>query len=236
MSDMRDRIIIALDVPTVEEAQGLVDSLGDQGIFYKIGYQLIPLDGLELAKRLVLAGKKVFLDFKFHDIGATVERGTRSVATLGCDFLTVHADPDVLAGAITGRGDNPRLKILAITVLTSQSQESLLKLGINTPITDLVLQRTQMALDAGADGVVASAQEATIIRSHFGSGFDIVTPGIRPKGSAMDDQKRIVTPAMAIQNGASHLVIGRPIVRAPDPARAYQSILEEVEAALANGA
>jgi len=223
-----DRIIIALDVPNISDAQKIVETLGDAGAFYKIGYQLFPVGGLRLSEEITAQGKKVFLDFKFHDIGATVERGVRSVAKLGADFLTVHADPDVLKGAVEGRGDDPRLKILAVTVLTSLSQDSLAKTGITTPIVDLVLQRTEMALTAGVDGVVASAKEAAIIRERFGNGFDIVTPGIRPAGSAVDDQKRIVTPSDAIANGASYLVVGRPIINAKDRKDTLTSIINEI--------
>ncbi len=227
-----DRIIVALDVPTVEEAEVIVTALGVQGRFYKIGYQLFPIGGLDLARRLKDTGKRVFFDFKFHDIGATVERGVRSVTTLGGNFLTVHAEPDVLAGAIAGRGDDPNLKILAITVLTSQSQQSLTAQGIDTPIETLVLRRTEMALEAGADGVVASAQEAHAIRSRFGSEFSIITPGIRPAGAATDDQVRVVTPRDAIHFGADYLVVGRPIVRAPDPVMAHKEISLEAGKAL----
>ncbi len=232
------KLIIALDVADIQTANQIVDDLGDDGQFYKIGYQLFPIGGLDLAQRLTQMGKKVFLDFKFHDIGATVERGVRSVRRLGADFLTVHAEPDVVAGAVEGRdrdsqghevakGDK-RLKILAVTVLTSLSQDSLTKMGIHTPIEELVLHRTRMALDAGADGIVASAKEAPAIRAEFGGGFSIVTPGIRPRGAAAHDQKRVVTPASAIRGGANFLVVGRPIVEAVDRKKAAQAIITEI--------
>ncbi|MEO0880613.1 MAG: orotidine-5'-phosphate decarboxylase [Pseudomonadota bacterium] len=232
MAVASDRLIIALDTASTEIAQSAIDAIGAYGAFYKIGYQLMPIGGLALAGRLSDAGKKVFLDFKFHDIGATVERGVKSVTKLGGDFLTVHAEPDVLKGAIAGRGDDTRLKILAVTVLTSLTQGSLAKSGIKTPLADLVLQRAEFAAEAGADGVVASAQEASAIRARFGDALKIVTPGVRPAGASADDQARIVTPADAIRAGADHLVVGRPIVNADDPAAAAAAIRNEIDSAL----
>jgi orotidine-5'-phosphate decarboxylase len=227
-----DRLIIALDVPTVDEARRAVERIGETGTFYKIGYQLMPVGGIELARALSSRGKKVFLDFKFHDIGATVERGVASVVRLGGDFLTVHAEPDVLKGAIAGRGDDPRLKILAVTVLTSLTQESLAESGIQLKLEDLVLRRAECAAKAGADGVVASAREAEAIRARFGGTLLIVTPGVRPAGAAPDDQKRVVTPAAAIRAGSDHLVIGRPSVAAADPAAAARAVAAEIAGAL----
>jgi orotidine-5'-phosphate decarboxylase len=228
----KDRLIIALDLPSAEEAQSAIDAIGDEGTFYKIGYQLMPIGGLDLAKRLSDEGKKVFLDFKFHDIGATVERGVSSVAKLGGDFLTVHAEPDVLKGAVEGRGDDKRLKILAVTVLTSLNQESLTKMGIDTALPDLVLKRAEFAAEAGADGVVASAKEAAAIKARFGDGLKIVTPGVRPAGADANDQKRVVTPADAIAAGADHLVVGRPIIAAKDPSSAARAIQQEIATAV----
>ncbi len=228
----RDRLIIALDVATAEEARSTVDRIGDAGTFYKIGYQLMPVGGIDLAKDLSARGKKIFLDFKFHDIGATVERGVASVARLGGDFLTVHAEPDVLKGAVEGRGDDRRLKILGVTVLTSLTQESLAESGISMKLEDLVLKRAEFAAKAGADGVVASAREAAAIRARFGKALLIVTPGVRPSGAAPDDQKRVVTPGDAIRAGADHLVVGRPILAAMDPAAAARAIQAEIAAAI----
>jgi orotidine-5'-phosphate decarboxylase len=226
-----DRLIIALDLPSVEDAENTIALIGDAGGFYKIGYQLMPIGGIQLAERLSDAGKKVFLDFKFHDIGATVERGVKSVCKLGGDFLTVHAEPDVLKGAIAGRGDDKRLKILAVTVLTSLNQENLRRSGIDMPLEDLVLKRAEFAAEAGADGVVASAREAATIKARFGDALTIVTPGVRPEGAAADDQKRVVTPANAIMTGADHIVVGRPIIAATDPGIAAAAILQEIAAA-----
>ena len=223
-----DRLIIALDLPDTEKAESIIDRIGDAGGFYKIGYQLMPIGGLDLAQKLSAQGKKVFLDFKFHDIGATVERGVKSVCQLGGDFLTVHAEPDVLRGAVAGRGDDKRLKLLAVTVLTSLDEQALRKSGIDMAVQDLVLKRAEFAVEAGVDGVVASAKEAATIKARFGDALTIVTPGIRPAGAAANDQKRVVTPADAISAGADYLVVGRPIVGAEDPAAAAAAIVREI--------
>lgn len=233
MTEPRERLIIALDTPGVDAARAIVERLGADGAFYKIGYQLMPVGGIELARALSAAGKKVFLDFKFHDIGATVERGVASVRKLGGDFLTVHAEPDVVAGAVAGRGDDRRLKILAVTVLTSLTQDALARAGISMKLEDLVLKRAELAAEAGADGVVASAREAAAIRARFGESLLIVTPGVRPAGADANDQKRVVTPGEAIRAGADYLVVGRPIVGAADPAVAARAIAGEIAAARA---
>ncbi|CAK9041841.1 Endonuclease III (DNA-(apurinic or apyrimidinic site) lyase) [Durusdinium trenchii] len=210
------------------KAEAITDAVGDAGAFYKIGYQLMPLGGLQLAERLSATGKKVFLDFKFHDIGATVERGVKSVTQLGGDFLTVHAELDVLKGAVAGRGSDKRLKILGVTVLTSLNQDSLTKAGIDMKLEDLVLKRAEFAAEAGADGVVASAKEAAAIKARFADALTIVTPGVRPKGASADDQKRVVTPAEAIMTGADHIVVGRPIIAANDPHSAAKAIQRDL--------
>ncbi|MDZ7629358.1 MAG: orotidine-5'-phosphate decarboxylase [Parvularculaceae bacterium] len=228
-----DRLIVALDLPSTEEAREAIAAIGRAAAFYKIGYQLIPVGGLDLARDLSAAGKKVFLDFKFHDIGATVERGTASVAKLGADFLTVHAEPDVLKGAVAGRGGDKRLKVLGVTVLTSLTQESLAESGVSIRLEELVLKRAEICAKAGADGVVASAREAAAIRERFGKDLLIVTPGVRPQGANADDQARIVTPADAIRSGADYLVVGRPIVNSKDPGAAACAIVEEIAGASA---
>ncbi|MEX0643780.1 MAG: orotidine-5'-phosphate decarboxylase [Parvularculaceae bacterium] len=235
MIEPLDRLIVALDAPTVGQASAIVDRLGQTARFYKIGYQLLPVGGIELARALSAAGKRVFLDLKFHDIGATVARGVRSVVGLGADFLTVHAEPDVLAGAVDGRGDDRRLKILGVTVLTSLTQENLRDSGISMKLEDLVLKRAEFAAKAGADGVIASAKEAAAIKKRFGDALLIVAPGIRPAGEAAHDQARVATPTEAIRAGADYLVIGRPIVDAQDPAKAARAISEEIAAALKSG-
>jgi orotidine-5'-phosphate decarboxylase len=224
----RERLIVALDLPSTEDAEAVVGRIGPAAGFYKIGYQLIPVGGLDLSRRLSAEGKKVFLDFKFHDIGATVERGTRSVARLGADFLTVHSEPDVLAGAVQGRAGDARLKILAVTVLTSIDQAALARSGVAGPIEEIVLKRAGFAAEAGADGVIASAREAASIKARFGDALLVVTPGVRPKGAAAHDQKRIVTPAEAVHAGADYLVVGRPIVEAADPSQAARAVCEDM--------
>ncbi|MEM9988124.1 MAG: orotidine-5'-phosphate decarboxylase, partial [Pseudomonadota bacterium] len=179
----KDRLIIALDVPTLDHAEKTVREIGGAGHFYKIGYQLLPLGGYDLARNLSAQGKKVFLDVKMFDIGATVERGVQSLVPIGADILTVHTDEDTIKGAVAGRGDDPRLKIFAVTVLTSWDHRAIQKHGLPHSVMDLVLFRAEMALEAGADGVIASAQEASAIKKQFGDALKIVTPGIRPAGS-----------------------------------------------------
>ena len=229
---LRDRLILPLDVPCVDEAETIIAALGDTVSFYKIGHQLMSIGGFDLAQKLSVDGKKVFLDLKLLDIGATVEKGVRSASTLNADFITIHADPDALIGAVAGRGDDPRLKILAVTVLTSWDQETLHASGISMSVEDLVLHRAEMAATHGADGVVASAKEAAAIRARFGDALRIVTPGVRPMGASANDQKRVVTPSEAIKAGADYLVVGRPILQADDPVQAAKAILAEIKAAV----
>ncbi|WP_370336289.1 orotidine-5'-phosphate decarboxylase [Parvularcula marina] len=227
----QDRLITALDLPSVEEAARVVAAIGEEGQFYKIGYQLFPIGGYDFARQLGEAGKKIFLDLKLFDIGATVERGVKSLSAIGGDILTVHADTDVIKGALNGRVSE-RLKIFAVTVLTSWDQSHLNDHGIGMGVLDLVLLRAEMAAEAGADGVIASAAEAKEIRARLGDALEIVTPGIRPAGVAADDQKRVITPGDAIKAGADRLVVGRPIVKADDPALAAKAILTEISQSL----
>ncbi|MEO1014649.1 MAG: orotidine-5'-phosphate decarboxylase [Pseudomonadota bacterium] len=228
-----NRLIVALDTPTIEEAEAIVLSLGPHVGFYKIGYQLAPIGGFDFARRLKAVGKKVFLDLKYHDIGATVEKGVRSVRETGADLLTVHATPTVVRAAVEGRGDDENLKILAVTVLTDQSPSDLAaSFGAGADDIDLpaiVAARAEMAIGLGADGVVASPMEAAALRAQLGPEPLIVTPGVRPAGAGLDDQKRVATPAEAIKSGASHLVVGRPITAADDPAAAAAAIAAEIE-------
>ena len=184
--DLKDRLILPLDVPTTEQAHELVDELGDAVSFYKIGLQLFPVGGVKLAHDLVADGKKIFLDFKFHDIGNTVMSAVASATSFGATFLTVHGERDVVTAAVKGRGDSA-LKILAVTVLTSMNEESLAELGIQSSVEDLVLKRARTALEAGCDGVIASAKEVQRLRDELGTDFLIVTPGIRSAGAAHDD-------------------------------------------------
>lgn len=227
-----ERLIIALDVPTTDKARALVDAIGEAGAVYKIGYQLAPVGGFDLARALSEDGKKVFLDLKYHDIGATVEKGVASVCAVGADFLTVHAERDVVKGAVEGRGDDARLKLLAVTVLTSLDQAAIEAAGIAMKIEDLALKRAELAAELGADGIIASPREAGAIRARFGDRLQIVTPGVRPAGASADDQSRIATPAAAIEAGADRLVVGRPVTTAPDPAAAARAIVAEIAAAL----
>ena len=221
------RCFVALDLSSVAEADAMVERLGDAVDSYKIGLQLLPIGGVELGQRLKAMGKNVFYDFKFHDIGATVEKATRSIASLQADLLTVHARPDVMRAAVKGRGSSP-LKILGVTVLTSLDQNALKAIGYNDNAESLVMRRVEQALEAGIDGVVSSPLEAAAIRAFVPDHFLVVTPGVRPKGADAGDQMRIATPASALKSGATHLVIGRPITQAKDPRAAAQAIAADM--------
>jgi orotidine-5'-phosphate decarboxylase len=237
MPAARDRMFVALDVPDVDTARRLVDQLGAEVTCYKVGLELLFGGGLQFIKHLKLINKTVFLDMKLLDIGATVEKATANITRLGVDYLTVHGtDTKTLAAAVRGRGDSP-MKLLAVTVLTSLDQPDLIEQGVaGMEPRDLVVHRAKLAKAAGFDGVIASGQEAKLVRSVVGSGlgrgFSIVTPGIRLAGGDANDQARVVTPAMAIGDGASHLVIGRPITAARDPAAAARSMVAEIQVAM----
>lgn len=223
------RLYVALDLPTVDLAQAMVDRIGDAVVSYKIGLQLLPLGGVAFGQRLKAQGKNVFYDFKLHDIDATVEKATRSIATLGADLLTVHARPDVMVAAAKGRGDSS-LKILGVTVLTSLDKKALEDIGYHESAESLVMRRVEQALKAGIDGVVSSPLEAAKIRSQVPEDFLVVTPGVRMPGGDKGDQKRIATPKDALGSGASHIVVGRPITMANDPQSAAQKIIENMHA------
>jgi orotidine-5'-phosphate decarboxylase len=227
------RLIVALDLPNLAEAKALADQIGDAVSFYKIGLQLFASDGMGLAAALKATGKQVFLDWKLHDIGATVEKAAAALAGTGADFLTVHGEPQVMAAAVKGRGESS-LKILAVTVMTSLTDQDLAEMGYGMTATALVQRRIAQALDHGCDGVVASALEAGMARNMaIKAGrpdFLVVTPGIRPAEAALDDQARVATPADALRSGASHLVIGRPISAAKDPRAAALAIAAEMAA------
>lgn len=223
----RDRLIVALDVPNVREAEAMVERLGDTVSFYKIGYQLAFADGLGFAEQLVKAGKQVFLDLKLHDIGNTVARGVESVARLGVTFLTVHAYPQTMRAAVEGRAGSS-LSVLAVTVLTSYDDHDLAEAGYKVSVDDLVAERAEQALEIGIDGLVCAPDEAAPLRLIIGSDMLLVTPGVRPAGSAANDQKRITTPARAIAAGADHLVVGRPVLEASDPRAMAQAIVQEI--------
>lgn len=213
----KDRLIVALDMPTLEEAQRLVATLGDSVHFYKVGLELLFSGGLELARALKAEGKRVFLDMKLLDIGNTVERAVANATEFGVDFLTVHGhDLKTLRAAVAGRSKS-HLKLLAVTVLTNLTADDLRQQGSSLSPSDLVQRRALLARESGFDGVIASGQEAGRIRQAVGPNFLIVTPGIRLTGSATDDQERITTPDHAIASGADYIVVGRPITQADDP-------------------
>lgn len=231
--DPRDRLIVALDLPDVDAAEAMIARLGDSVSFYKIGYQLGYAGGLPLVRKLADAGKKVFADLKMHDIGNTVARGVESVAKLGASFLTVHAYPQTMqAAANASKGS--RLKILAVTVLTSYDNEDLKAAGYQLGVTDLVAARAQQAQALGIDGLVCSPEEAANLRKHIKPEMCLVTPGVRPAGSDIGDQKRIMTPARAIAESSDYLVVGRPVMEAADPKAAAEAIVAEITQALAN--
>ncbi|WP_417728602.1 orotidine-5'-phosphate decarboxylase [Roseovarius sp.] len=225
-----DRLIVALDVPNALEGLKLAGQLGDAVTFYKIGLGMLTGGGLALADELKSEqGKRIFLDMKLFDIGATIEAAVRGLAQFDLDFLTVHGDPHVVRAAKEGASGKP-LKILAVTILTSLDRADL-DAGLIKPgdLPDLVAERAGRAFDAGADGVIASPQEAAMIRAlPEAAGRLIVTPGVRPAGSALGDQKRVATPAQAIADGADHIVVGRPIWAAQDPRAAAEAILAEL--------
>lgn len=228
------RLIVPLDVPTRADAEALVERLGEAVSFYKVGLQLLATGGMGLAKDLKTRGRQVFLDWKLHDIGATVEKAAAAIAaTQSCDLLTVHAEPQVMRAAVRGRAGSRSMKILGVTVLTSLSEEDLKDLGYGLDVAALVERRIRQAIDAGIDGVVASPHEAAIARRIGGPGFLVVTPGVRPAWAAKDDQARAATPAEALAAGASHLVCGRPITAANDPRAAAQAVAAEMAGALA---
>lgn len=229
--DLSRVLIVALDVPSYEDASAVVAELGDAVHFYKIGLELLFNGGLRLAQELRDSNKLVFLDMKFLDIGATVEKAVRNVSKLGVNFLTVHAiDRKTLRAAREGKGDSD-LKLLGVTVLTNLTADDLAEQGASAGPGELVLKRARMAFDEGIDGVIASGHEAHAIRQATGREFVIVTPGIRPSGSPANDQARAMTPGEAISAGADHLVVGRPILGAPDRKKAALDILSEIRAA-----
>jgi len=228
------RLIVALDYDAADDARRLVDRLGERVVFYKVGLTLLARDGLALAAELEAGGKKVFQDWKLHDIGAQVEGAARSVAAAGCDLLTVHAEPQVMRAAVAGRGA-AGTRLLGVTVMTSLSDADLQEMGYGFTAAALVERRVRQAIDCGVDGVVSSPLEAARVREIAEAAarpdFLIVTPGVRPAGSSADDQQRTATPSGALRAGATHLVVGRPITAAADPTAAAEAILEEMAGA-----
>jgi orotidine-5'-phosphate decarboxylase len=223
----RERLIVALDVPSAAAAEAIVDRLGDTVAFYKIGYQLGYAGGMPLARDLARAGKQVFLDMKLHDIANTVARGVESIAGLGATFLTIHAYPQTMRAAVDAKAGSA-LKLLAVTVLTSYDDGDLNEAGYALGVDALVADRAKRAHDLGVDGIVCSAAEAAALRLMVGADMVLVTPGIRPAGSDAADQKRVVTPANAITAGADYLVIGRPITAASDPRAVAAAIIADI--------
>lgn len=224
---MRDRLIVGLDVPSVAEAEKVVAELGDAVSFYKIGYQLAFAGGLEFARDLAAGGKKVFLDMKLLDIDNTVAKGVENIARMGMSMLTLHAYPKAMRAAVeAAKGSD--LCLLGVTVLTSMDEQDMIEAGYEYDPHTLVLRRAEQALAAGMGGIVCSAEEASAVRRIVGPNLAVVTPGIRPAGADRGDQKRVMTPADALRSGASHLVVARPIVGAPDRRLAAEAILKEM--------
>lgn len=229
--DPRQRLIVALDVSTAAAARKIVAAVGDSAGAYKVGMQLYTAEGPSLVRELVGSGHRVFLDLKYHDIPNTVGAAVREAAHLGVSMLTVHASGGgrMLRTAVdAAHASKPDLMVLAVTVLTSLDDAELGKIGVRGGVEDQVLRLAALALSNGCKGVVASAQEAEALREEFGHNFAIVTPGVRPAGSGHDDQVRVVTPAEAIAAGASHIVVGRPITEASDPAAEARAILGQI--------
>jgi orotidine-5'-phosphate decarboxylase len=229
--DARNQLIVGLDVPTVAQAETLVSTLGDDVLFYKIGYQLAFAGGLELARDLAQSGKKIFLDMKLLDIDNTIASAVENIVKMGMTMLTLHAYPKAMKAAVeAAKGSD--LCLLGVTVLTSMDNQDLIDAGYSHDAKSLVLTRAAQAKAAGMGGIVCSAQEASAVRAILGPDMALVTPGIRPAGSDNGDQKRVMTPAQALLAGSSHLVVARPITKAPDPKAAAQAILTEMQTAL----
>lgn len=225
----RRRLIVGLDVPTVAEATRIVEALGNDIVFYKIGYQLAFAGGLELARDLAKDGKNIFLDMKLLDIDNTVASAVENIARMGMTMLTLHAYPKAMKAAVKA-AEGSGLCLLGVTVLTSMDDTDLIDAGYGTDAKSLVVKRAGQARDAGMGGIVCSAEEAAAVRALVGPDLAVVTPGIRPAGTDHGDQKRVMTPADALAAGASHLVVARPIVKASDPLAAARAILAEMTA------
>ncbi|MGJ8534455.1 MAG: orotidine-5'-phosphate decarboxylase [Alphaproteobacteria bacterium] len=231
----RDRVIVPLDFPTIGKASALVETLGDNASFYKIGHQLAFAGGLALVPELKAAGKRVFLDLKLLDIDNTIKGGVSSVAALGADMLTIHAYPKAMAAAVAAKKASPGaadLTLLGVTVLTSMDDEDLRDAGYSLTASELVAKRGAQALACGMDGLVCSTLEVAALRKIVGDNMALVVPGIRPKGSDHGDQKRVMTPAEGLQAGSDYLVIGRPINAVDEPVAAMEAIVEEMEGAI----
>jgi orotidine-5'-phosphate decarboxylase len=228
--DPRQRLIVALDVSTAAAAHRIVAAVGDSALTYKVGMQLYTAEGPQVVRDLVASGRRVFLDLKYHDIPNTVGAAVAEAAKLGANMLTVHAagSSKMLQAAVEAAKARPELMVLAVTVLTSLGGADLEKIGVRGSVEDSVLRLATIALANGCHGVVTSAREASHLRAELGNAFAIVTPGVRPAGSSVDDQVRVVTPAEAIAAGASHIVVGRPITEAANPAAEARAILGQI--------
>jgi orotidine-5'-phosphate decarboxylase len=230
-SGMRERLIVALDVPSASEAQKLVARIGDAAGIYKVGLQLFIAEGPSIVRDLVSSGRRVFLDLKLHDIPTTVALAVKSAAELRVDMLTIHASGGAAMLRAATEAAAGRINLLAVTVLTSLNDEDMQEIGVSGRASDQVLRMAALAQSAGCQGIVTSPRESLMVRKALGEGFAIVTPGIRPAGAETNDQQRIATPVQAISNGASHIVVGRPITHAADPAKAAAAIIAEMEQA-----
>lgn len=229
----RDRLIVPLDVPTVDDARALIEALGDSVTFYKIGMQLQFAGGLSFAEELARSGKKIFLDVKLLDIDNTIAKAVENICHMGMTFMTLHAYPKAMRAAVAARGET-RLGLLGVTVLTSMDQADLAEAGYEAKVADLVAQRAIQARDAGMSGIVCSPLEVTRIRPLVGNDMVLVTPGIRPTGSDTGDQKRIMTPADAMRAGSDYLVVGRPITASEDPRGMANRVIDEIEDGLSS--
>jgi len=228
---MRDRLIVALDVSDAFAARELVRRIGDSAGVYKVGLQLFTAEGPSIVREIVESGRKVFLDLKLHDIPTTVRHAVKSAVTTGASMLTVHASGGSAMLQAAAEAADGKLTLLGVTVLTSFSDEDLTQVGVPTRVLSQVLRMAALARNAGLGGIVTSPREAAEARRELGEGFAIVTPGIRPAGADVNDQQRSATPASAIEAGVSHIVVGRPITHAADPAQAAREILAEMERA-----
>ncbi len=228
--DPRERLIVALDVSSAAAAQKIVAAVGDSALTYKVGMQLYTAEGPRVVRDLVASGRRVFLDLKYHDIPNTVGAAVAEAEKLGVSMLTVHAagSGKMLRAAVDSARVRPQLAILAVTVLTSMDGNDLEKIGIRGSVEDSVVRLATLALANGCQGVVTSAREASTLRAELGHNFALVTPGVRPAGTSVGDQVRVVTPAEAIASGASHIVVGRPITEAADPAAEARAILGQI--------
>lgn len=236
MSDARERLIVALDVPSAAAAQKIVAAVGDSAFFYKVGKQLFTAEGPAIVRDLVACGRRVFLDLKFHDIPNTVAAAVAAAARLKVSMLTVHASGGsrmLTAATEAAAASASKPMVLGVTVLTSFRDADVQEVGFSGGVLDNVLRLAALARGCGCGGVVTSAKEAAEVRHELGAGFAIVTPGVRPAGSEAGDQARVVTPAEAIASGASHIVVGRPITSAANPQAAARAIVEEMAAVTA---